>query len=218
MILSGATPPSRGREPQGRPPGCSGAGARSRSPPSSSLVAAGDVSIRALDTRPLLDALGIEQLARRRDRPRGELAAARALAYIGGRIFLDHPLVGVGWQASWRPSTTSRTSTTRAAVPRPARARAPLARAPVGRPERLRPGGRRPRRVRAPRLAGASSSCRSASPGARAPSAGRPYPVAAREHGHLDRTRSRGGDPARRPDVAVDRARRGLGTSWRELV
>ena len=83
-----------------RLPGCSGAGARSRSPPSCPCVAAGTIAIRALDTRPLLDALGIERPRDVATDPEASWQQRAALAYIGGRIFLDHPLVGVGWLAS----------------------------------------------------------------------------------------------------------------------
>ena len=54
----------------------------------------------ALDTRPLLDALGIERPRDVATDPEASWQQRAALAYIGGRIFLDHPLVGVGWQAS----------------------------------------------------------------------------------------------------------------------
>ena len=65
-----------------------------------SLVAAGTIAIRALDTRPLLDALGIERPRDVATDPEASWQQRAALAYIGGRIFLDHPLVGVGWLAS----------------------------------------------------------------------------------------------------------------------
>jgi hypothetical protein len=65
-----------------------------------SLVAAGTIAIRALDTRPLLDALGIERPRDVATDPEASWQQRAALAYIGGRIFLDHPLLGVGWQAS----------------------------------------------------------------------------------------------------------------------
>jgi O-antigen ligase len=64
------------------------------------LVSGGVVAIRTVDTRPLLDALGIE---RPRDVPTDPEASWQqrfALAYIGGRIFLDHPVFGAGWQRS----------------------------------------------------------------------------------------------------------------------
>jgi O-antigen ligase len=64
------------------------------------LVAGGTIAIRALDTRPLLDALGIEHPRDVATDPEASWQQRAALAYIGGRIFLDHPLVGVGWQAS----------------------------------------------------------------------------------------------------------------------
>jgi O-antigen ligase len=65
-----------------------------------SLVACGTIAIRALDTRPLLDALGIERPRDVATDPEASWQQRAALAYIGGRIFLDHPLLGVGWQAS----------------------------------------------------------------------------------------------------------------------
>jgi hypothetical protein len=68
-----------------------------------SLVAAGTIAIRALDTRPLLDALGIERPRDVATDPEASWQQRAALAYIGGRIFLDHPLLGVGWQASAEP-------------------------------------------------------------------------------------------------------------------
>ncbi len=68
-----------------------------------SLVAAGTIAIRALDTRPLLDALGIERPRDVATDPEASWQQRAALAYIGGRIFLDHPLLGVGWQASSEP-------------------------------------------------------------------------------------------------------------------
>ena len=68
-----------------------------------SLVAAGTIAIRALDTRPLLDALGIERPHDVATDPEASWQQRAALAYIGGRIFLDHPLMGVGWLASSEP-------------------------------------------------------------------------------------------------------------------
>jgi hypothetical protein len=63
-------------------------------------VCAGVVAIRTADTRPLLDALGIEHPADVATDPEASWQQRFALAYIGGRIFLDHPLFGVGWQRS----------------------------------------------------------------------------------------------------------------------
>lgn len=64
------------------------------------VVAAGTIAIRTVDTRPLLDALGIERPRDVATDPEASWQQRAALAYIGGRIFLDHPLLGVGWQAS----------------------------------------------------------------------------------------------------------------------
>ena len=64
------------------------------------VVAAGVLAIRTVDTRPLLDALGIDRPREVAIDPEASWQQRFALAYIGGRIFLDHPLTGVGWQAS----------------------------------------------------------------------------------------------------------------------
>jgi O-antigen ligase len=64
------------------------------------IVAGGVVAIRTLDTRPLLDALGIERARDVRTDPEASWQQRFALAYIGGRIFVDHPVFGVGWQRS----------------------------------------------------------------------------------------------------------------------
>jgi len=63
-------------------------------------VAAGVIAIRTADTRPLLDALGIDRPREVATDPEASWEQRLALAYIGGRIFLDHPLFGVGWQRS----------------------------------------------------------------------------------------------------------------------
>jgi O-Antigen ligase len=67
------------------------------------VVAAGVVAVRA---DPLADFLGFLGL-RDDSRPAGvETYSQRTvLAYIGGRIFLDHPVVGVGWQRSDEPES-----------------------------------------------------------------------------------------------------------------
>src|SRR5215208_3231237 len=65
-------------------------------------VVAGVVALRTLDTRPLLDALGIERSHAPATDPEASWQQRGALAYIGGRIFLDHPLTGVGWQGAER--------------------------------------------------------------------------------------------------------------------
>ncbi len=64
------------------------------------VVVAGVIGIRALDTRPLLDLLGVEHPRAVETNPEASWKQRLALAYIGGRIFLAHPLFGVGWQAS----------------------------------------------------------------------------------------------------------------------
>jgi O-antigen ligase len=58
------------------------------------------IAIRTADTRPLLDALGIDRPREVATDPEASWEQRLALAYIGGRIFLDHPLFGVGWQRS----------------------------------------------------------------------------------------------------------------------
>jgi O-antigen ligase len=63
-------------------------------------VTVGVLALRAGELAEFLETLGIE---RARDLPGGEDASWQqrlVLAYIGGRIFIDHPIVGVGWQAS----------------------------------------------------------------------------------------------------------------------
>jgi len=67
------------------------------------VVAGGTIAIRTVDTRPLLDALRIERPRDVATDPEASWQQRAALAYIGGRIFLDHPLLGVGWQASSEP-------------------------------------------------------------------------------------------------------------------
>ena len=64
------------------------------------LVSGGVVAIRTVDTRPLLDALGIERPREVATDPEASWQQRFALAYIGGRIFLDHPIFGAGWQRS----------------------------------------------------------------------------------------------------------------------
>jgi hypothetical protein len=70
------------------------------------VVAGGTIAIRTVDTRPLLDALGIERPREVATDPEASWQQRVALAYIGGRIFLDHPLVGVGWQGSSEPESS----------------------------------------------------------------------------------------------------------------
>jgi O-antigen ligase len=64
------------------------------------VVSAGVIAIRTVDTRPLLDALGVEHTRHVSEDPEASWSQRLALAYIGGRIFLAHPVFGVGWQAS----------------------------------------------------------------------------------------------------------------------
>jgi O-antigen ligase len=64
------------------------------------VVAAGVVAIRAADTRPLLDALGISRPRNVETDPEASWQQRAALAYIGGRIFLEQPVFGAGWQRS----------------------------------------------------------------------------------------------------------------------
>lgn len=64
------------------------------------VVAGGVVAIRTVDTRPLLDALGIERPRRVETDPEASWQQRLALAYIGGRIFLEQPVFGAGWQRS----------------------------------------------------------------------------------------------------------------------
>ena len=49
------------------------------------------------------------------------------LAYIGGRIFIDHPLLGVGWEGSTDPYAFDAVSCGRAQAVQPARGSVPLA-------------------------------------------------------------------------------------------
>ncbi len=65
------------------------------------MVVAGVVAVRADPLADFLRFLGV----RDDNRPVGvETYSQRTvLAYIGGRIFLDHPVVGVGWQRSDEP-------------------------------------------------------------------------------------------------------------------
>jgi O-antigen ligase len=69
------------------------------------LVGAGIVALRASDMRAFLRFLGIEP-ARETDTFAGASYVQRyVLAYIGGRIFLDHPVLGAGWQATSEEET-----------------------------------------------------------------------------------------------------------------
>jgi O-antigen ligase/polysaccharide polymerase Wzy-like membrane protein len=63
-------------------------------------VSAGVIAIRTADTRPLLDSLGIDRPREVATDPEASWEQRFALTYIGGRIFRDHPLFGVGWQRS----------------------------------------------------------------------------------------------------------------------
>jgi O-antigen ligase len=64
------------------------------------VVAGGVVAIRTVDTRPLLDALGIDRPRAVETDPEASWQQRVALAYIGGRIFLEQPVFGAGWQRS----------------------------------------------------------------------------------------------------------------------
>jgi O-antigen ligase len=64
------------------------------------VVAGGVVAIRSVDTRPLLDALGIDRPRKVETDPEASWQQRFALAYIGGRIFLEQPVFGAGWQRS----------------------------------------------------------------------------------------------------------------------
>ena len=64
------------------------------------VVSAGVIAIRTVDTRQLLDALGVERPRDVATDPEASWQQRFALAYIGGRIFLDHPVFGAGWQRS----------------------------------------------------------------------------------------------------------------------
>ena len=64
------------------------------------VVAAGVVAIRTVEMGPVLDALGIDHPRDVATDPEASWEQRLALGYIGGRIFLDHPLTGVGWQGS----------------------------------------------------------------------------------------------------------------------
>jgi O-antigen ligase len=69
------------------------------------LVGGGIFALREGDMRAFLRFLGI-QPARDTDTFAGESYVQRyVLAYIGGRIFLDHPLLGAGWQATSEEET-----------------------------------------------------------------------------------------------------------------
>jgi O-antigen ligase len=63
-------------------------------------VSAGVVAIRTVDTRPLLDFLGVERPREVATDPEASWQQRFALGYIGGRIFLEHPVLGAGWQRS----------------------------------------------------------------------------------------------------------------------
>jgi O-antigen ligase len=64
------------------------------------VVSAGVIAIRTADTRPLLDALGIERPREVVTDPEASWQQRFALAYIGGRIFVEQPVFGAGWQRS----------------------------------------------------------------------------------------------------------------------
>jgi O-antigen ligase len=100
VILSGATTALAGIVAAG---GAAWLLGRRRAPAIAAIVltvAAGVIAIRTADTRPLLDALGIDRPREIATDPEASWEQRFALAYIGGRIFLDDPLFGVGWQRS----------------------------------------------------------------------------------------------------------------------
>ena len=63
-------------------------------------VVAGTVAIRSADLGQLLRFVGIEKADEATSGQVQTYAHRTVLAYIGVRIFLDHPLLGVGWQGS----------------------------------------------------------------------------------------------------------------------
>jgi O-antigen ligase len=66
-------------------------------------VAACVVALRTLDTRPLLDLLGVSHPEEIHKEIEVSWKQRFALAYIGGRIFLAHPLIGVGFEGATEP-------------------------------------------------------------------------------------------------------------------
>jgi O-antigen ligase len=69
------------------------------------VVGGGIFALREADMRAFLRFLGVEP-ARDTDTFAGESYVQRyLLAYIGGRIFLDHPVLGAGWQATSEEET-----------------------------------------------------------------------------------------------------------------
>ena len=169
------------------------------------VVYAGAVAIRAVDPEPLLDAARDRAAARPDERAGRELGAAHR-ARLHRRPHLPRPparrrrLAGV--RAALRPVPRRRAQP----LPGRPRPRPPLARARVGRPERLRAGRRRHGR---PRARGVARALPRAAPRglARGASCRRPYPVAPRGDGRVDRPRPGGRQPHRRPDLALGRAR-----------
>lgn len=61
------------------------------------------VALRTLDTRPLLDLLGVSHPEAIKREVEVSWQQRFALAYIGARIFVAHPLIGVGFEGSTEP-------------------------------------------------------------------------------------------------------------------
>ena len=80
---------------------------------SPSTVVAGSLAIRSADLDQFLRFLGVSPQQEETTGNIQSYAHRTVLGYIGVRIFLDHPLLGVGWQGSAEESRT--------AVPRRAR-------------------------------------------------------------------------------------------------
>jgi len=64
------------------------------------LVTVGVLLLRARDFDQFIRFLGIKQEQTSTRRNVQTYSQRTVLAYIGGRIFIDHPIVGVGWQGS----------------------------------------------------------------------------------------------------------------------
>ena len=174
------------------------------------LVTAGTATMRASTIERFAEFLGIRD---RVEQTGVESYAHRTLlAYIGGRIWLDRPVTGVGWQASSEEWAYRAVPGRRAgAVPERARPGVSLPRAPVGDPDALPPGRRRPRRrgdriprrARGGRRRGGHPRASLLAGGARGPR------LALRRRGRVDGDRARRRPAARGSDV--DRLRAGDG-------
>ncbi len=64
------------------------------------VTAVGVLSLRAANIESFLRFIGVETALEDEDFGGESYVQRLALGYIGGRIFLDHPLAGVGWQAT----------------------------------------------------------------------------------------------------------------------